>query len=374
MPHAAQSAEPCTTGPVQLFNGSHGFPSVPGDVGGSGIHSFSVSNDGKRMYNALLSRGFGVSDVSDFTDTNPATNSYRVVTPSANRVQWGGPGAHSAVKLWNKDWVYVSDEVYGTSDSAGHGCPWGWARFVDIADPTRPAVREDFRLPENDPAICTVLNPLTPRTSYSAHNPTLTQNIAFSTWHSGGFQAMDISDPANVTQLAEYKPDAAAGRHQPRIRACRPTARSTGREDVKVVMWSYPVIQDGLIYVVDLRNGLYILKYNGPHEDEVNQTGFLEGNSNQGDAMCIEPVPGATNVYCDIAARGRRGRHRAGDAVAVDRRDRRRSAPSRRASARRLDASTNANVISTAGDATLSVADPSAQNTGHLVNGTFFLP
>ena len=31
-------------------------------------------------------------------------------------------------------------------------------------------------------------------------------------------------------------------------------------------------------------------------------------------------------------------------------------------------------MISTAGDALLSVADPSTQNTGHLVNGSFFLP
>jgi hypothetical protein len=38
------------------------------------------------------------------------------------------------------------------------------------------------------------------------------------------------------------------------------------------------------------------------------------------------------------------------------------------------DASTTANVISSAGDALLSVADPSSQNTGHLVNGSFFLP
>jgi hypothetical protein len=37
-------------------------------------------------------------------------------------------------------------------------------------------------------------------------------------------------------------------------------------------------------------------------------------------------------------------------------------------------ASTTATVISSAGDATLSVADPSAANTGHLVNGSFFLP
>src|SRR5262249_47346300 len=37
-------------------------------------------------------------------------------------------------------------------------------------------------------------------------------------------------------------------------------------------------------------------------------------------------------------------------------------------------ATTTATVISTAGDATLSVADPSATNTGKLVNGTFALP
>ena len=47
---------------------------------------------------------------------------------------------------------------------------------------------------------------------------------------------------------------------------------------------------------------------------------------------------------------------------------------SRRASTKTYEASTTANVISTAGDALLSVADPSSTATGHLVNGTFFLP
>jgi hypothetical protein len=42
--------------------------------------------------------------------------------------------------------------------------------------------------------------------------------------------------------------------------------------------------------------------------------------------------------------------------------------------AQTYEASTSANVISTAGEATLSVSDPSPQNTGHLVNGEFFLP
>src|SRR5262249_2095746 len=38
------------------------------------------------------------------------------------------------------------------------------------------------------------------------------------------------------------------------------------------------------------------------------------------------------------------------------------------------DATTTANVVSTAGDAALSVADPSSTATGHLVNGSFSLP
>jgi hypothetical protein len=62
-------------------------------------------------------------------------------------------------------------------------------------------------------------------------------------------------------------------------------------------MWSYPSIKDGLIYVVDLRNGLYVLDYNGQFEREVERIGFLEGNSNQGDALCFEPV-GTAPSYC----------------------------------------------------------------------------
>ncbi len=51
----------------------------------------------------------------------------------------------------------------------------------------------------------------------------------------------------------------------------------TGRDET-VVMWSYPIIKDGLIYVRHI--------------------GFLEGNSNQGDALCFEPVWSAPD-YCD---------------------------------------------------------------------------
>jgi hypothetical protein len=56
----------------------------------------------------------------------------------------------------------------------------------------------------------------------------------------------------------------------------------------KVVMWSFPIVEDGLIYVVDVRNGLYILRYTGPRAGELDRISFLEGNSNLGDAIRID--------------------------------------------------------------------------------------
>lgn len=52
-----------------------------------------------------------------------------------------------------------------------------------------------------------------------------------------------------------------------------------------------PVVDDGLIYVADVLNGLYILRYTGENVDQVAGLDFLEGNSNLGDALRFEPGP-----------------------------------------------------------------------------------
>jgi hypothetical protein len=275
--------------PVTLFSGLHGytrFPPAPQpeQKPTGGLHSLTVSNDGRKAYFALLTGGFAVVDVSEFAAGAPFPQPHPITTNEARPV-WPGPGAHSAVKLWGRDWAYVSDEVYGTATAPGHGCPWGWARMVDISEAKAPTVKGEYREPENDPSTCAAWNP--PRTSYSAHNPTLTPHIAFSTWHSGGFQAIDIEDPRRPYQLAEFtpKPLDSVMLEDPRLSS----DPDTGRNE-KVVMWSYAVVKDGLIYVVDLRNGLYVLEYRGPHQSEVSRIRFLDGNSNQGNALCYEPV------------------------------------------------------------------------------------
>jgi hypothetical protein len=94
-------------------------------------------------------------------------------------------------------------------------------------------------------------------------------------WHSGGLQAIDVSDPAVPAQLGWYSPTPLASV------ANEDPALSLGPN--KVVMWSFPIVRNGLIYVIDIRNGLYVFDYNGPRAREVDGLKFLEGNSNLGD-------------------------------------------------------------------------------------------
>jgi hypothetical protein len=291
------SGVPDGQAPVTLYSGLYPyerFPAEPEPVQKptGGLHSLSISNDGSRAYYALLSGGFAIVDTSDFAAGTPGAQP-RPITDNASRPVWPGPGAHSAAKLWGRDWAWVSDEVYGTATGSAHGCPWGWARLIDISNPQAPTVEAEYREPENDPATCATWNP--PRTSYSSHNPTLTPHIGFSTWHSGGLQAVSLARPDRPFQLAEFlpKPLRKVGLEDPRLSS----DPDTGRNE-KVVMWSFAIIKDGLIYVVDLRNGLYVLKYRGPFDGEVREIEYLDGNSNQGDALCFEPV-GQAPRHCD---------------------------------------------------------------------------
>ncbi|MFN2526349.1 MAG: LVIVD repeat-containing protein [Actinomycetota bacterium] len=252
--------------------------------GDNRLHSFGVSNDGKRAYLAYLEGGFLVADISQVAKGLPEPE-ITLVTSMNDRPDWEGPGAHSAVKLYGRPFALVTDEVYGQIPGLlpDHGCPWGWVRVIDIKDPVLPKVVSEFKLPINEEDFCSSGdNPPDRNTlsSHSAHNPTLTRNLAFVTWHSEGLQAIDIKNPSAPVQAAAFMPDPL-----PAVVTEDP-ALSMGRD--KVVMWSYPVIKDGLIYVVDVRNGFYVLKYSGPYESEVAKLKFLEGNSNLGDALKLE--------------------------------------------------------------------------------------
>jgi hypothetical protein len=252
---------------------------IPSQGTDNRIHSLTVTPDGKRAHIAALGGGLFEIDTSQIA-AGASKPKVRVLTDMKNRTAWGDPGAHSAVQFFGRNYVFAADEVYGNIPVLlGGGCPWGWVRIIDLRNHKDPEVISEFKLPANTEEFCDGENdPIRDTTSsHSAHNPTLTKNLALITWHGGGLQVIDISKPGQPRQAAEFVPEPLIAVTQ------EDPALSSGTD--KVVMWSFPVVKDGLIYVVDVRNGLYILSYKGPFDKEISKARFLEGNSNFGDAL-----------------------------------------------------------------------------------------
>jgi hypothetical protein len=274
----------------QLFPGATDPANYDFDLA---LHSMTPSFDGRRTYLAYLRGGFGILDTSKVANNQvPAGTAERLnddlLTP-APFPTWGAGNqceghtalgcaeSHSAVPLPGRPFALTIDEVYGTFTVPSFGWPWGWARLWNVAQPRRPHILAEYKIFQNTEAFRPSVDPATEQfTSYSSHNPTVTRNLVLDSWHSGGLQAIDVEDPGVPTQTGWFSPTPAA------TVALEDPALSRGPN--KVVMWSFPIIKDGLIYVVDIRNGLYVLRYTGPRAEEVSRITFLEGNSNLGDA------------------------------------------------------------------------------------------
>src|SRR5260370_11120755 len=124
---------------------------------------------------------------------NPCTN------PHGTNAS-GCPNSHSAVKVPSRHFALTTDEVYGTFTDPTFGCPWSWARVIDIFDPTHPAIVGEFRIDQDQPSFCGSAADTAVSEqfrSFSSHNPTVLQDLALIDWHSGGVQAIAISYPAN---------------------------------------------------------------------------------------------------------------------------------------------------------------------------------
>ena len=250
-------------------------------------HTVYVSPSGRRAYVAQWGGGMLVLDTSQIA-ANKRSPQIRLLTPPANSPLWPNISAHAVVKVFGRPLVVVGDEVFGTSqqgvrpffDKQKQGCPWGWVHVINVARQSQPRVVGEYKIAENEPAFCERPEGQDPQSTFAAHNMTALRNVVFATWYSGGVQAISLANPSRPRRAGFYVPT--------------PLGR-VGTEDPgvtegmhKVAMWSFPIIKNGLVYVVDIRNGLYVLRYTGRFKKEVRSVGFLEGNSNVGDAAALE--------------------------------------------------------------------------------------
>jgi len=252
-----------------------GWSMPAGLAAGASLHSVALSEDGRTAYLSLWTGGLLLADASDFT-SGAGSPALRLITPAANALRYAPGNVHSAVPLPGRPLVVLTDEEYVPA-----GCPYGWARLVDVSEATRPRLAGSLQAPENDPARCRAA----PLGAYTSHNPSLTPHLALITWYSAGLQVFDVSDPLNPGRVAEYRSGGVS-----------PRRRDAALGGTAAMTWSYPVIHEGLIYVSDINQGLMVLRYQGPHAGEVSGLAFAEGNSNlsRQQAAAVSPSPSPT--------------------------------------------------------------------------------
>jgi hypothetical protein len=246
------------------------FASGTGDVvatqnPASYIHSIAVSDDGTRAYVGNWDYGTFVADTSGLAD--PA--GVPAIVPLSPLPLDYGANVHGNVPIPGRPFGVMVQEEYA---AAGRSCPFGWLRMADMTDPTAIKLAGEYKVPENDCDKAKAAN-----ATFTSHNQTNFPSVTLLTWYSGGLRAVDTTNPNKLVETGVFVPKAT--KDAPIERDTRLFFTGNHNDRRTGAMWSYPVVQDGLIYVVDIDLGLYILRYTGPHAAEVNKAPFVEGNS-----------------------------------------------------------------------------------------------
>lgn len=233
--------------PAEVARWSAADEGVPGI-----LHSLSVSADGSTAYLAMWQGGFVVAGI-DLPEVH-------VKQDEAGFDPADLPNTHSAVPLADSRFVLLASEIYD--------CPFGGLAVADVTNPARPEIVSRFTIPENRCGNLPGPDPL-----FTPHNPLIVDGMALVSWYAAGVQAVDLSNPNAPQRVGQFVPsteDAAA--------------RSLfGAYPVQV--FSYPILRDGLLHVVDTQSGLHIVRYTGPGAQLLENIERAEGN------VTVLPLP-----------------------------------------------------------------------------------
>ena len=306
-------------------------------------HEAIMSTDGMRIYSAQYQAGFIMLDSSRLirtlraggkltsspgpTDCNaeapPAADAEGYCVTALNpdiaaRDRSNPPIAsewyHTAVKVPDRPYLLVDSESSGpSSDPNGppgailQRCPGAFVRVLYVGDrdywlraPTDKGVLHGDLYPktvgvyglleqrfENCTATGHKPGTSVPEGWHAPHDPLVFPNLVITTYYGDGLRAIDITNPFTPVEVGYFinKPVA-------RIRWAsygligQPEKKPDGKilqqpsyGPPNILAFSYPVAYNGYIIYADTVNGLYILRYTGPHADQIPRQGIcLSGN------------------------------------------------------------------------------------------------
>jgi len=310
-------------------------------------HDVTWSLDGRRMHLAQTKYGYFQIDSSaiaegrscDPSPAKSATETGHCLTVFPNYKPLAAFGTevanvHGVVAIPGRPYVALQHE--------GHDCPYGGITFAYIGDRegfstyskqtgqlvtaggagNAGAFRGDlfprnigtFAIPEQNPDRCPKAGDQIPpttgltgtygqdilRSSKTIHNLLAFPSVAFATWYGGGLRAIDISNPSQAFELGYFfnKPapevrwcaEGAAGPcADPEVDAEGVPVRQKQLLPPDVFARSYPIAMNGYIVYSDENMGVYVLKYTGPHSDQIPSKGLCISHNPSATAPGFEP-------------------------------------------------------------------------------------
>jgi hypothetical protein len=178
--------------------------------------------------------------------------------------------------------------------------------------------------------------------SCSAHWFTVVGDMVAIAFYGQGTRILDVSDPTDIQQVGHIRIPAATGQLG---------------NNASAAYW-----HNGYIYIADYTRGIDVLRYTGEIKGEVQPLvcwNACDASQTPPKVRDEQSAPAGASVPATLALTLGTPATFGAFTPGV---------------ARDYNASSSANVISTAGDGVLSVADPSANAPGRLVNGTFSMP
>jgi hypothetical protein len=153
----------------------------------------------------------------------------------AAAIRAGGPGVELTLTPSDPSWGFLRVFQEGAGDADGDGIP----DFQQVGS---------FRdLPHTSGEL------FTPPGVWSIHNTEINGDRAYSSWYSHGLVALDIGDPTSPAKVGQFVPSTNP-RHGKELRFF----------DGPALVWGVAIDPDtGLIYVSDMRTGLWIVEPTG---------------------------------------------------------------------------------------------------------------
>jgi hypothetical protein len=294
-------------------------------------HDAVFSLDGTRIHLAQTKYGYFQIDSSALAqgkscDPSPATSATETghclsVLPNFKPLAAFGTevaNVHGVVPIPGRPYVALNHE--------GHSCPFGGITFAYIGDKDTfstydrqtgqmvaaggagsvGAFRGDlfprnvgtFSIPEQNADRCPKQGDQIPpttgatgtygqdilRSSKTVHNGLAFPSVYFASWYGGGLRAIDITNPYTPFEVGYFfnKPapevrwcaEGAAGPcDNPEVDAEGVPVRQKQLLPPDVFARSFPIAMNGYIVYSDENMGVYVLKYTGPHADEIPKQG-----------------------------------------------------------------------------------------------------